>query len=160
MTTRVPITSAGVIRLQQELERLERDVRPKITIAIAEARAHGDLKENGEYHAAREQQGLVEARIRDLKAKLADAHVIEVNKIPQTGTVVFGVTVLLVNVETDETLRYQIVGDFDADIKLGRISILSPFARSIIGKKEGDEVEIKTPKGFNYFVIEKIEYIE
>ena len=115
--------------------------------AIAEARAHGDLKENAEYHAAREQQSFVEGRISDIESKLSAAQIIDVTKIPPTGKVIFGVTVAILNLETDETLRYQIVGEDEASVKENRISITSPMARSLIGKEEGDVVVVRTPGG-------------
>src|SRR5687768_9369711 len=137
---RAPLTSRGAQRLREELENLKRVVRPRISAAIAEARAHGDLKENAEYHAAREQQGFVEGRIQDIEAKLSNAQVIDVTTMTKTGRVIFGVTVDIVNCETDETKTYQIVGDDEADIKNNKISVNSPIARGLIGKEEGDIV--------------------
>ena len=147
MVTRVPMTVAGAERLREEVEHLKRVERPRISKAIAEAREHGDLKENAEYHAAREQQGFIEGRISDIEAKLSAAQVIDITKIPQTGKVIFGVTVAILNLETDETLRYQIVGEDEASVKEIRISITSPLARSLIGKEEGDVVVVRTPGG-------------
>ena len=152
MVTRVPMTVAGaerrgVERLRAELERLKTVDRPRIILAIAEARAHGDLKENAEYHAAREQQSFVEGRISDIESKLSAAQIIDVTKIPPTGKVIFGVTVAILNLETDETLRYQIVGEDEASVKENRISITAPLARSLIGKEEGDVVVVRTPGG-------------
>jgi len=147
MVTRVPMTVAGAERLREEVEHLKRVERPRISKAIAEAREHGDLKENAEYHAAREQQGFIEGRISDIEAKLSAAQVIDITKIPQTGKVIFGVTVAILNLETDETLRYQIVGEDEASVKENRISITSPLARSLIGKEEGDVVVVRTPGG-------------
>ena len=144
---RVPMTVKGAEKLRAELNQLKTVERPKISAAIAEARAHGDLKENGEYHAAREQQGLVEARIRDLEAKLSNVHVIDVTQIEHTGKVIFGVTVELINVDTEETVRYQIVSEDEADLKASKVSVTSPIARGLIGKFEADQVTIKTPKG-------------
>jgi len=147
MVTRVPMTVAGAERLREEVEQLKRVERPRISKAIAEARAHGDLKENAEYHAAREQQSFVEGRISDIESKLSAAQIIDVTKIPTTGKVIFGVTVAILNLETDETLRYQIVGEDEASVKENRISITSPLARSLIGKEEGDVVVVRTPGG-------------
>jgi len=147
MVTRVPMTVAGAERLREEVEHLKRVERPRISKAIAEAREHGDLKENAEYHAAREQQGFIEGRISDIEAKLSAAQVIDITKIPQTGKVIFGVTVAILNLETDETLRYQIVGEDEASVKENRISVTSPLARSLIGKEEGDVVVVRTPGG-------------
>ena len=147
MVTRVPMTVAGAERLREEVEHLKRVERPRISKAIAEAREHGDLKENAEYHAAREQQGFIEGRISDIEAKLSAAQVIDITKIPQTGKVIFGVTVAILNLETDETLRYQIVGEDEASVKENRISVTSPLARSLIGKEEGDVVVVRTPAG-------------
>jgi transcription elongation factor GreA len=144
---RVPMTVQGAARLTAELQELKTVTRPKWSAAIAEARAHGDLKENAEYHAAREQQGLVEARIRDIEAKLSNVHVIDVTAIEHTGKVIFGVTVELLNVDTEETVRYQIVSEDEADLKQGKVSVTSPIARGLVGKFESDEVIIKTPKG-------------
>ena len=147
MVTRVPMTVAGAERLREEVEHLKRVERPRISKAIAEAREHGDLKENAEYHAAREQQGFIEGRISDIEAKLSAAQIIDITKIPPTGKVIFGVTVAILNLETDETLRYQIVGEDEASVKENRISITSPLARSLVGKEEGDVVVVRTPGG-------------
>ena len=147
MVTRVPMTVAGAERLREEVEHLKRVERPRISKAIAEARAHGDLKENAEYHAAREQQSFVEGRISDIESKISAAQIIDVTKIPPTGKVIFGVTVAILNLETDETLRYQIVGEDEASVKENRISITAPLARSLIGKEEGDVVVVRTPGG-------------
>lgn len=156
---RFPMTVEGAKALEAELQRLKMTERPRISKAIAEAREHGDLKENAEYHAAREDQGFVEARINDIEAKLSAAQVIDIASIPYTGKVVFGSTVTIINVDTDESRTYRIVGDDEADIKNGRISAASPIARGLLGKMEGDEVEIETPRGKVEYEIEKVEHI-
>lgn len=155
---KVPMTVRGAEQLRVELERLLK-LRPKITQAIAEARELGDLKENAEYHAAREEQGICEAQIRDIEYKLSVAQIIDVTTLENTGKVIFGTTVTLINVDTDVESRYQIVGDDEADIKAGRISVSSPIARGVIGKFEGDEVTIVTPSGEKVFEIDRVEYI-
>ena len=159
MTTRVPMTKSGAERLREELERLKREDRPKIIKAIAEAREHGDLKENAEYHAAREQQSFVEGRIREIESKLSHAQVIDVSSMPPGDRVIFGATVTLVNLDTDEEVRYQIVGDDEAEVKLGKISVTSPLSRAMIGKDVGDPVIVKTPGGVTEYEIENVEYI-
>lgn len=155
---RYPMTPQGHKALEEELKQLKTIDRPRITEAIAEAREHGDLKENAEYHAAREQQGMCEARIRDIEAKLGGAEVIDPTKLPQDGRVVFGVTVVLENMDTGEERRYQIVGDDEADVKLGKISVGSPIARGLIGKSEGDEAKIQTPSGVVEYEILEVLY--
>ncbi len=155
--SKVPLTARGAQQLQSELKRLKAQ-RPQITAAIAVAREHGDLKENAEYHAAKEQQGLVEARIRDIEGKLSNAQIIELDKVNAAGKVVFGATVNLANVETDEETRYQLVGEDESDIKSGLLSIGSPIARALIGKEEGDVVEVVTPGGKLTYEIIAIEY--
>ncbi|WP_373188359.1 transcription elongation factor GreA [Halopseudomonas sp.] len=150
-----PMTKQGAEALEVELKHLKSTMRPQITQAIAEARELGDLKENAEYHAAREQQGMVEARIRDIEGRLANAQVIDVAAIPPTGKVIFGTTVEIVNVDTDESVVYQIVGDDEANIKIGKISVSSPIARALIGKEVGYVVAVKTPGGVvEYEVLE------
>lgn len=156
---RFPMTKQGHDALQAELQQLKTVDRPRITAAIAEARAHGDLKENAEYHAAREQQGFAEGRIQDIEAKLSNAQVIDVTALPKTGKVIFGVTVDIVNVDTDETKTYQIVGDDEADIKNNKISVNSPIARGLIGKEEGDTVGIQTPAGLVEYEIAEVRYV-
>ena len=152
---RYPMTPQGHAALEEELKQLKTVDRPRITAAIAEAREHGDLKENAEYHAAREQQGFCEARIRDIEAKLGGAEVIDPLKLPQDGRVVFGVTVVIENLDTEEQKRYKIVGDDEADFKANKISINSPIARGLIGKSEGDEAKIQTPSGeVEYGIVE------
>ncbi len=156
--SKVPLTARGAEQLKEELRRLKLEERPKVTAAIAAARAHGDLKENAEYHAAKEQQGLMEARIRDIEAKLANAQIIDVTTVNAGGKVVFGATVHLVASDGSE-VKYQIVGEDEADIKNGLLSIGSPIARALIGKKEGDEVEVATPSGRRAYEIAAVEYI-
>ena len=152
---RYPMTPQGHAALEEELKQLKTVDRPRITAAIAEAREHGDLKENAEYHAAREQQGFCEARIRDIEAKLGGAEVIDPLKLPQEGRVVFGATVVIENLDTEEQKRYKIVGDDEADFKANKISINSPIARGLIGKSEGDEAKIQTPSGeVEYEIVE------
>ncbi len=141
------MTVQGAERLRDELNHLKTVKRPEIVAAIADAREHGDLKENAEYHAAREQQGFCEGRIQDIEGKLGNAQIIDVSKIPNTGKVIFGTTVTLLNIDTEVEVTYQIVGDDEADIKENRISINSPIARGLIGKCVDSEIEIKTPKG-------------
>ena len=147
MSRAEPMTVAGAEQLQSELDHLRKVERPRITRAIAEARAHGDLKENAEYHTARDQQGLTEARIRDIEGKLSHAQIIDIRSIPMGKRVIFGVTVDLINCETDAKQTYRIVGEDEADVKENRISVTSPVARAIIGKEVGDVVEVQTPGG-------------
>ena len=153
------MTVVGADQLRKELEILKFDRRPKITEAIASARELGDLKENAEYHAAREEQGICEARIRDIEGKLSNAQIIDVTKIENTGRVIFGTTVAILNIETDAEVTYRIVGDDEADIKQNLISVNSPIARGLIGKNEGDEVGIATPGGITDYEIISVEYI-
>lgn len=156
---RYPMTKQGHDALQKELQQLKTVDRPRISAAIAEARAHGDLKENAEYHAAREQQGFAEGRIQDIEGKLSNAQVIDVTAMPKTGKVIFGVTVTIVNCDTDEEKTYQIVGDDEADIKNNKISVNSPIARGLIGKEEGDAVGIQTPAGIVEYEIAAVRYL-
>lgn len=156
--SRAPLTMKGAQRLRAELEQLKSVQRPAVINAIAEARAHGDLKENAEYHAAREQQGFIEGRIKQLEAELSHAQVIDVSTLNAGSRVVFGATVTLADVETDDEKRYQIVGDLEADIKLGMIAISSPIARALIGKHEGDVVEIDAPAGKREFELVQVAY--
>jgi transcription elongation factor GreA len=155
----IPMTVAGEKMLREELNQLKTVVRPRIIQSIAEAREHGDLKENAEYHAAREEQGFAEGRIQEIESKLADYQVIDLTKIAVTGKIIFGVTVDLVNLETDENVTYQIVGDDEADLKLGKISVSSPVSRAMIGKEEGDIVCVITPKGEVEYEIDAVKYI-
>jgi len=157
--SKVPITVDGAEKLKTELHKLKTVDRPRVIEAIAEARAHGDLKENAEYHAAREQQGFIEGRIKDIEAKLSNATIIDVSKLEHNGKVVFGVTVDVSDEETGEELTYKIVGDDEADIKNNMISISSPIARALIGKEEGDVAEVNTPGGIRELEIVEVRYI-
>jgi transcription elongation factor GreA len=141
------MTVEGEQALREELDHLKKVERPRITQAIAEAREHGDLKENAEYHAAREQQSFAEGRIQEIESKLSAARVIDITSIPQGDKVIFGVTVELINCDTDEKVNYKIVGDDEADVNIGKISVNSPIARGLIGKEVGDVVTIKAPGG-------------
>lgn len=156
---RYPMTPEGKTALEKELQQLKTVDRPRIIQAIAEAREHGDLKENAEYHAAREQQGFCEGRIQDIEGKLGAAQVIDIKELEQNGRVVFGVTVTIANLDTDEEKTYKIVGDDEADFKINKISVNSPIARGLIGKSEGDEVKIQTPQGEVEYEIIKVEYL-
>ena len=156
--SKIPMTKFGELSLRDELQRLKQVERPRIVAAIAEAREHGDLKENAEYHAAREQQGFCEGRIKDIEAKLSHAQVIDVTQIENTGKVIFGVTVTLINLETNQSVTYQIVGEDEADVKNGKISVTSPIARGLIGKEEGDEVSVTTPGGVVEYEIDSVEH--
>ena len=157
---RAPLTLKGAQRLREELDQLKSVKRPEIITAISEARAHGDLKENAEYHAAREEQGFIEGRIKQLEGELSHAEVIDISKLNAGSKVVFGATVTLADVESDEEKRYQIVGDLEADIKLGLIAISSPVARALIGKNEGDSVAIAAPAGQREYEIVSVEYLD
>ncbi len=156
---KVPMTVQGAERLRQELHELKSVTRPKITAAIAEAREHGDLKENAEYHAAREQQSFCEGRIKEIESKLADSEVIDVTKIEPSGKVIFGTTVTLYNLNTEESVTYQIVGEDEADVPAGKISVISPIARALMGKLEGDEIVVNAPAGDIEYEIESVEHI-
>jgi transcription elongation factor GreA len=158
---KVPLTIRGAERLREELERLKRIERPRIIEAIAEARAHGDLKENAEYHAAREQQGFVEGRIKDIEGKLSHAHIIDVTKLNPNGKVVFGATVDVLEIfeeEKEAEHTFQIVGEDEADLKQGLISVSSPIARGLIGKVEGDLAQVEVPGGLREFEILEVRY--
>lgn len=157
---RAPITAKGAQRLREELEHLKSVKRPEIITAIAEAREHGDLKENAEYHAAREQQGFVEGRIKQLEGELSHAEVIDISKLNAGSKIVFGATVVLADVETDEERKYQIVGDLEADIKQGLIAVSSPVARALIGKMEGDTIAIEAPGGHREYEVVSVEYLD
>jgi transcription elongation factor GreA len=157
--SKVPVTARGAEKRRSELEQLKRVERPKIIEAIAEARAHGDLKENAEYHAARERQSFIEGRIKDIEGKLSHAHIIDVSKLPANGKVVFGATVQVLEVEKDAELTYQIVGDDEADLKQGMISISSPLARALIGKSEGDVALVDAPGGKRELEILEVRYL-
>ena len=156
--TKVPLTVHGAERLREELKRLKSEDRPRVIKAIAEARAHGDLSENAEYHAAREQQSFIEGRIKDLEAKLGNAEIIDVSQIHANGKVVFGATVLLSDEDGGDESTYQIVGEDEADIKAGRISVNSPMARALIGKQLGDVAVVRTPAGERQFEIVEVRY--
>ncbi|MBU2863777.1 transcription elongation factor GreA [Reinekea forsetii] len=156
---RYPMTVEGELALQEELKELKTVKRPAVIAAIAEAREHGDLKENAEYHSAREQQGFIEGRIQDIEAKLSMAQVINVHDIPATGKVIFGTTVTLLNIETEQSVVYKIVGDDEANVKSNKISVNSPIARGLIGKEEGDTVGITTPGGVVEYEIEMVEHL-
>jgi transcription elongation factor GreA len=156
--TRKPLTSKGVDRLREEVRRLKTVDRPRIIQAIAEARAHGDLSENAEYHAAREQQGFCEGRIKELEHELSHCQIIDVSHLPKTDKVVFGATVSLESESGDEVV-FQIVGEAEADVRLGLISITSPIARALVGKSEGDEVDVAVPDGNRTFEIVSVRYV-
>ena len=154
-----PMTKEGADALQTELNDLKLNQRPKVVAAIAEAREHGDLKENAEYHAAREQQGFIEGRLQDIEAKLSTSQIIDIKSIPHRGKVIFGTTVTIVNLDTDKEVTYQIVGDDEANVKKNKISVNSPIARALIAKEEGDEVVVKAPGGEIDYEILKIEHL-
>ncbi len=154
-----PMTIQGAESLRQELTHRKGALRQEITQAIAEARAHGDLKENAEYHAAREQQSFNEGRVQEIESKLADAQIIDVSKIPATGKVIFGVTVSLINVDTDQTVTYRIVGEDEASLSEGKISVMSPIARALIGKSIDDVVVVTTPSGAQEYEITEVEHL-
>lgn len=156
---KVPLTVEGEAALRKELDQLKKVERPRVVEAIAEARAHGDLKENAEYHAAREEQGLMEARIRDLESKLSNAQVIDIAAMAQGDKVIFASTVTIINIDNDETFVYKIVGDDEADIKQRKISYQSPMARALIGKEVGDVVVVKTPSGEVEYEIDEVQYV-
>ena len=157
--SRAPITAKGAQRLRAELEELKSVKRPAIIEAIAEARAHGDLKENAEYHAAREQQGFIEGRIKHLEAELSHAQIIDVATLAAGDKVVFGATVVLIDCDTDEEKTYQIVGDDEADIKVCKVSVNSPIARALIGKEAGDVAEVLAPGGIREYEVLDVKYI-
>ena len=157
--SKFPMTLAGETALRTELEQLKKVDRPRIVQAIAEAREHGDLKENAEYHAAREQQSFAEGRIMEIEGKLGNAQVIDIKTIPQTGKVIFGTTIDLINLETDETVTYRIVGEDEADVKSNMISVGSPIARALIGKEQGDAVVVKAPAGDIEYEIDQVSHI-
>lgn len=156
---KVPMTIAGAERLRTELTELKQVVRPRIIAAIAEAREHGDLRENAEYHAAREQQSFCEGRIKEIEGKLSECEIIDVTKIEPTGRVIFGTTVTLINLNTDRKSVYQIVGEDEADVAAGKISVGSPISRALMGKHEGDEVVVKAPAGDIEYEIESVKHL-
>lgn len=157
--TKVPMTIRGAEMLREELKKLKSDDRPKVIQAIAEARAHGDLKENAEYHAAKDQQGFIEGRIKEIEAKLSNTQIIDVTAIDAKGRVVFGSTVDLLDVQSDQQSTYKIVGEDEANINAGLISFSSPIARAMIGKNEGDEVSFSAPGGEKQFEVIKVRYV-
>ncbi len=157
--SKVPITLAGAEKLREELKELKTVVRPRIVKAIAVARAHGDLKENAEYHAAREQQSFAEGRIKEIDGKLSHAQIIDITALNPGGKIIFGTTVDLLDVKTDKEVTYQIVGEDEADIKVGKISVSSPIARAMIGKEEGDIAEVNAPGGIIEYEIIDVKYI-
>ena len=153
------MTVAGEKKLREELQHLKTVVRPSISAAIAEAREHGDLRENAEYHAAREQQSFCEGRITELERKLADSEVIDVSRIKPSGKVIFGSTITLFNLNTEERATYQIVGEDEADVAAGKISVVSPIARALMGKHEGDEVVVRAPAGEIEYEIDTVKHV-
>ena len=157
--SKVPMTLSGAESLRAELERLKKIDRPRIIAAIAEARAHGDLKENAEYHAAREQQGFAEGRIQEIESKFSNVQIIDITEIPAGDKVIFGSTVHIINLETDKLVHYQIVGDDESDIKLNKISYQSPIARALVAKEIGDVVTVKTPSGDIEYEIDDVKYV-
>ncbi len=159
MNNKIPMTVEGADSLREELDRLKKVDRPRIVAAIAEAREHGDLKENAEYHAAREQQGFAEGRIQEIEGKLGNVQIIDVAQIPEGDKVIFGCTVDIVNVDTDETVTYKIVGDDESDVKANKISYQSPIARALIAKEVGDVVVVKTPSGDIEYEIDNVAHI-
>ena len=159
MTQKHPITAQGAEKLRAELEELKKVARPKVIAAIAEARAHGDLKENAEYHAAREQQSFIEGRIAEINGKLGNAQIIDVTQLANTGKVVFGSTIDLVDEATGDEITYRIVGEDESDIKQGLISVSSPVAKALIGHRVDDEVQVKVPSGIRIYEIIDIKYI-
>jgi|TARA_B110000116_G_C16738196_1_gene537160 transcription elongation factor GreA len=156
---KVPMTVEGASALRAELEHLKKVQRPKIVADIAVAREHGDLKENAEYHAAREQQGFCEGRVQDIEGKLSHVQEIDITKLPVTDKVIFGTTVDLINIDTEQAVTYKIVGDDEADVKKNKISVNSPIARGLVGKLIGDEVSIKVPGGVVEYEIDDVKYV-
>lgn len=159
MIKKNPMTVLGAAMLREELQRLKSVDRPRVIDAIAEARAHGDLKENAEYHAAREQQGFIEGRIMEIESKLATAQIIDVTQIANTGRVIFGTTVTLMNNKTEDSVNYKIVGEDEADINLNKISVSSPIARAMIGKQVDDTIQVHTPEGVIEYDIIEVEHV-
>ena len=155
---KIPMTVEGEAALRVELEKLKKEDRPTVIQAIAEAREHGDLKENAEYHAAREQQGFIEGRIQDIESKLSLCQIVDISQIPEGDRVIFGSTVTIINTETDQELKYRIVGDDEADVKAGMISYQSPIARALISKEIGDVVNVHTPGGEVEYEIDDVSY--
>ena len=158
MSDKIPMTAEGLARLEEELRHLRSTARPEVIRAIAEAREHGDISENAEYHAARDRQSFIEGRVGELEDKVARAEVIDVSKL-SGKTVKFGATVTLIDEDTDEKLTYQLVGEDEADVKQGRLAITAPLARALIGKSTGDSVEVHTPKGEKAYEIRKVKFV-
>lgn len=156
---KIPMTVEGEAALREELTKLKTEDRPRVIEAIADAREHGDLKENAEYHAAREQQSFIEGRIQEIEGKLSNAQVIDVKAIDNTGKVIFGTTVNIINLDTDDKVTYRIVGDDEADIKAGKISVSSPIARALIGKLVGDIVAVQVPSGLVEYEIDEVHHL-
>jgi transcription elongation factor GreA len=156
---KIPMTVLGEEKLREELQRLKSIERPRIINAIAEARAHGDLKENAEYHAAREQQSFTEGRIQEIEGKLSNVQIIDVTKLPNNGKVIFGATVNLIHSDDEKEVTYTIVGEDEADIKVAKISVTSPIARAMIGKEVGDTIEVQTPEGVAAYEIVDVAYV-
>lgn len=154
-----PMTVNGAEKLRAELNKLKTVERPKISKAIAEAREHGDLRENAEYHAAREQQSFCEGRITEIESKLVESEIIDITKIEPSGRVIFGTTVSLYNIDSDESVTYQIVGEDEADVLAGKISVISPIARAVMGRSEGDEITVKAPAGDVLYEIESVKHL-
>ncbi len=159
MNNKVPLTKSGADKLHEELRELKSVRRPRVIQAIAEAREHGDLKENAEYHAAREEQGFIEGRVKDIEGKLSNAQIIDIATMKDTGRVIFGTTVVLYDEETDKEITYQIVGEDEADIKVGKISVSSPVAMALIGKEADDVAIVKAPKGDKEYEIVAVKYL-
>lgn len=157
MSNKVPMTASGYARLEEELQYLRQTARPQVIQAIAEAREHGDLSENAEYHAARDRQSFIEGRVAEIEDQMARAEVIDVSKL-SGDTVKFGATVTLADEDTDEETTYQLVGEVESDVKDGKLAVTSPIARAIIGKSVGDSVEVQTPKGHKFFEIVSVKY--
>ncbi len=157
--TKVPMTEQGAEQLRKEVEHLKSVARRKVIADISEARKHGDLSENAEYHAAKEQQSFIEGRIREIESKLSNAHVIDLKGMTNEGKVVFGAKVTLIHVETEQALSYQIVGEDEADLKVSKISVASPIARAMIGKHQGDLVEVQTPNGAISYEVSEVVYL-
>jgi transcription elongation factor GreA len=155
---KIPMTANGAEQLKEELHSLKSVERPKVVLAIKEAREKGDLKENAEYHAAREEQSFMEGRIKDIEAKLSNAHIIDIKSMPVSTKVIFGSTVLLVNLDDGNKVTYELVGEDEADLKIGKISITSPLARALIGKDQSDVIELKMPNGITEYEISEVKY--
>jgi transcription elongation factor GreA len=155
---KIPMTADGAVQLKEELHNLKSIERPRIVSAIKEAREKGDLKENAEYHAAREEQSFMEGRVKDIEAKLSKAHVIDIKTMPVSTKVIFGSTVLLINLDDGKKVTYKLVGEDEADLKLGKISITSPLARALIGKNQDDVIELKMPNGITEYEISRVKY--